>query len=66
MDMGANVSAIGKYRMPSLPLRLETVKEKLTVERVAEAGVVAATVAAILILAYALRLGLEAYTISGL
>ena len=64
--MGANVSAIGKYRMPSLPLRLEAVKEKWTGERVAEAGVIAATVAAILILSYALRLGLEAYTISGL
>ena len=64
--MGANVSAIGKYRMPSLPLRLETVKEKLTRERVTEAGVIAATVAAILVLSYALRLGLEAYTILGL
>ena len=64
--MGANVSAIGKYRMPSLPLRLEAVKEKLTGERVTEAGVIAATVAAILVLSYALRLGLEAYTISGL
>ena len=64
--MGANVSAIGKYRMPSLPLRLEAVKEKLTGERVTEAGVIAATVAAILVLSYALRLGLEAYTILGL
>ena len=64
--MGANVSAIGKYRMPSLPLRLEAVKEKLTGERVTEAGVIAATFAAILVLSYALRLGLEAYTISGL
>ena len=64
--MGANVSAIGKYRMPSLPLRLEAVKEKLTGERVTEAGVIAATFAAILVLSYALRLGLEAYTILGL
>jgi hypothetical protein len=66
MVMGANVSAIGKYRMPSLPLRLEAVKEKLTGERVTEAGVIAATFAAILVLSYALRLGLEAYTILGL
>jgi hypothetical protein len=66
MVMGANVSAIGKYRMPSLPLRLEAVKEKLTGERVTEAGVIAATVAAILALSYALRLGLETYTILGL
>jgi hypothetical protein len=66
MDMRANVSAIGKYRMPSLPVGLEAVKEKLTGEGVAEAVVTAATVAAILILSHALRLGLEAYTISGL
>jgi len=64
--MRANVSAIGKYRMPSLPLRMGEVKEKLTGERGAEAGVIAATLAAILILSHALRLGLEAYTISGL
>jgi len=64
--MRANVSAIGKYRMPCLPLRLEAVKEKFSGERVAEAGVIAAAVAAILILSHALRLGLEAYSISGL
>ena len=63
--MRANASAIGKYRMPSLPLRLEAVKERLTGERAAEAGVIAAAVAAILVLSHALRLGLEAYTISG-
>ena len=64
--MRANASAIGKYRMPYLPLRLGEVREKLMGERVAEAGVIAATVAAILTLSRALRLGLEGYTISGL
>ena len=64
--MQANVNAIGKYRMPSLPLNLETLKRKLKRERVAEAGVVAAALAVTLFLSYVLRIGLENYTILGL
>jgi hypothetical protein len=52
--------------MPSLPLNLDTVKEKLKRERLAEAGVIAATVAVTLFLSHALRLALENYTILGL
>ena len=49
--------------MPTLPRIPEAAREKLTRESMAEAGVIAATVAAILILATALQLGLERYTI---
>jgi hypothetical protein len=66
MVMRASESAIGTYRMSSLHLRLEAIKGKFTGERFVEAGVIAATVTAILVLSYVLRLGLEAYTISGI
>jgi hypothetical protein len=52
--------------MPILPLIPEAVREKLTRERLAEAGVIAATVAMIMILGTALQLGLERYVIAGL
>ena len=61
--MQANAGALRKHVMPTLPRILEAAREKLTRERVAEAGVIAATVAAILILSTALQLGLERYTI---
>lgn len=64
--MQTSVNAIGEHRMPSLPLNPETLKEKLTRERVAEAGVIAAALAVTLLLSYALRLALENYTILGL
>ena len=49
--------------MPTLPRIPEAAREKLTRESMAEAGVIAATVAMIVILATALQLGLERYTI---
>ncbi len=64
--MQANAGALRKNVMPTLPRILEAAREKLTRERVAEAGVIAATVAAILILSTALQLGLERYTIAGM
>ena len=63
--MQASVDALRKCAMPTLPRIPEVAREKLTRERMAEAGVIAATVAAILILSTALQLGLERYTIAG-
>ena len=64
--MQANAGALRKHAMPTLPRIPEAIREKLTRERMAEAGVIAATVAAILILSTALQLGLERYTIAGM
>ncbi len=61
--MQANAGALSKHAMPALPWIPEAIRENLTRERMAEAGVIAATVAGILILSTALRLGLEQYTI---
>ena len=49
---------------PILPRILEAAREKLTREKMVEAGVIAATVAMSMILSTALRLGLEQYTIA--
>ena len=61
--MRANASSVRMHVMPTLPRIPEAVREKLTRESMAEAGVIAATVAMIVILATALQLGLERYTI---
>jgi hypothetical protein len=49
---------------PVLPRIPEAAREKLTREKMVEAGVIAATVAMSMILSTALRLGLEQYTIA--
>jgi hypothetical protein len=61
--MRASASSMRTYAMPTLPRIPEAAREKLTRESMAEAGVIAATVAMIVILATALQLGLERYTI---
>ena len=63
--MRAGVGAAMKRFVPSLARIPEALREKLTRERMVEGGVVAATVAVILILSTALQLGLERYTIAG-
>ncbi len=64
--MRTNTDALKGYTVPTLPGIPETVKDKLTREGLAEAGLVAATVAVLLVLATALRLGLENYVIAGM
>ena len=66
--MRANIGAmrVRKDYVPALPRIPETVKEKITKERIAEVLVVAATAAAVLVLSTALQLGLAQYTITGL
>ena len=64
--MRASASALRRHRMASLPLSLDAAKEKLTGEWMAEAGLIAATVAATVILSHALMLGLEKYAILAL
>jgi len=61
--MQANAGALSRHGMPALPGIPEAIRENLTRERMAEAGVIAATIAMIVILATALQLGLERYTI---
>lgn len=61
--MRASASSMRTYTMPTLPRNADAAREKLTRESMAEAGVIAATVAMIVILATALQLGLERYTI---
>ena len=62
--MRANASSVRMYATPTLPRISDAAREKLTRESLVEAGVIAATVAATLFLAVALRLGLEQYTIA--
>ncbi len=64
--MRATAGAIKKHTMPILPLIPEAAREKLTRERLAEAGVIAATVAVMVILTTALQYGLERYVIVGM
>lgn len=61
--MRASIGAVTRYFVPAVPRIPEAAREKLTSERIAEAGVIAAAVAAALILSTALQLGLERYTI---
>jgi len=64
--MRASIGAVRKHFVPALPRIPEAAREKLTKERIAEAGVIAAAAAAILILSTALQLGLEHYTIAAM
>ena len=64
--MVANVSELREYLMTSLPRNLEAGMDKTTGERVAEAGVLVATVAATIFLAFTLRAALGDYIIFGL
>ncbi len=64
--MRANASALRKHVVPALPRMPEAVREKITKERIAEAVVIAATAAAVLILSTALQLGLGQYTIAAM
>ena len=57
-------SSVKTDTTPILPRILEAAREKLTREKMVEAGVIAATVAMSMILSTALRLGLEQYTIA--
>ena len=61
--MRASIGAVTRHFVPDVPRIPEAAREKLTRERIAEAGVIAATVAATLILSTALQLGLERYAI---
>jgi hypothetical protein len=61
--MRASANSVGIHATPTLPRIPDAAKEKLTRESLVEAGVIAATIAMIAILATALRLGLERYTI---
>jgi len=64
--MVANASELREYLMTSLPRNLEAGMDKTTGERVAEAGVLVATLAATIFLAIALRGALGDYIIFGL
>ncbi len=65
--MRASAGTVRKWViMPTLPRNSGQTREKLTRERLAEAGVIAATVAVALILSTALQLGLAHYTIAGM
>lgn len=64
--MRVSATALRRHRMPSLRLSLEAARERLTGERMAEAGLIAATVAATMVLSHALLMGLDKYTILGL
>ena len=63
--MRASAGTVRKLVMPTIPRAPGEEREKLTRERLAEAGVIAATIAAALILSTALQLGLAHYTIAG-
>ena len=62
--MRANASSVKTDTTPTLPRIPAAAREKLTREKMVEAGVIAATVAMSMILSTALRLGLEQYTIA--
>jgi hypothetical protein len=65
MVMQATAGEIRKHQIPSLPVILEAAREKLTREKIAEAAVIATTVALMMVLSSAFLLGLERYTIAG-
>ena len=64
--MRASANALRRHGMASLPLSLDAPREKLREGWMAEAGLVAATVAATAILSHALVLGLGRYAIFAL
>ncbi len=65
--MRANANTIRTYRTPIQQANPETAREKLPLKRewVSDVGLIAATVAMIILVTHALRLGLENYTILG-
>ena len=62
--MRTSAGSVRTYSMVTLPRIPEAAREKLTRESLVEAGVIASTVAMILFLSTALRIGLEQCTIA--